>query len=302
MKKEYYEVKNKIKTKTKNKINKTFLIAIATFILIIIVVYTSGGINSGILKKTRPNYLPEKMFAKIPEMPKDFYQMRVMVEYNKIKDLSRIEPKYWLQPEWMPQETFEKIWVPVLQNPPINRWGGNGYTVHPGDSVATVSKGEDFYLYTYISSGLLIETYQGIHLVNTFPETGTIEMMFKFPDGTGTVTQNPSIAKNYFDVEYEYINPYLDNETKEHWNLLQEDSFVLEPSFPVFSEKWKYLIKIHVTIDPKTPTGKYIIATDISAPSNDFNQEMYWKYKTRYTPGGTISIGRPWHRLFLEVV
>ena len=233
------------------------------------------------LNQTRPDYLPAAMFKELPAFPKDFYQMRVLVRYGRITDLSNIGEEYWKQPEWYPE--FESIGVPLLQNPPKNRWAAQGYGVYPADSVATTTSGEEFDLYTYVRSSYLVETYQGMQLIAVYPDSGTLEEMASFSDGTKSVTQDPNTVKNYFDVS------------------IEPNMFVLEPSFPIFKDGYAQRIKVSLKVKPGTPKGKYLIGVDIAAPSQDKVTEWTWQYKNLYTSAGTTKVGRPWYRVFVDV-
>lgn len=234
------------------------------------------------INQQRPDYLPGAMFQELPPFPKDFYQMRVLVHYGRITDLSKIGPEYWMQPEWYPD--FEKIGVPLLQNPPKDRWAAVGYGIYPGDAVVTTSSGESVTLYTYLRSSYLVETYQGMQLVPIYPDSGTIETGYEFPDGTKTVNQNPESVKNYFDVSFE---PNL---------------FVLEPSFPIFKDGYIKRIVTKIDVAPNTPPGKYIIGIDIVSPPKEQVDEWIWEYKNLYTSAGMTQVGRPWYRAFIEIV
>jgi hypothetical protein len=286
---------------------------------------------------TRGDYLPAAMFQELPSFPPDLYQMQVLFKYyqmGKIRnktDLNNKElgPEYWKQPEWIP--TFFTGGLPLIQNPPMDtryyhwaeyelisanqirnkntgevttlapgvvasvlpnktievktpRVGIEGYTVYPSDMVIADAQPDTYFdVYTVLYCGWYVQTYQGVKLVPAFPDSGAIEDFQLFADGTKVVTQNPSEAEKYFKVEFE------------------PEQFVLEPSFPIFKEGWAKLVRMRITVNESTPKGKYIVGMNIVAPSKEFNEEMLWKYKTQYRVG-EVGIGRPFFRVFLQVV
>ena len=285
----------------------------------------------------RGDYLPAAMFQGLPTMPKDLYQMQVLFKYyrmGKIRnqtDISNKEigPEYWKQPEWIP--TFTTNGLAIIQNPPMDtyyyswaeyelisanqmrnkntgavttfkpgvvakllgnktievkvpRIGVEGYTVYPSDTIIVDAQPDTvFDVYTVLYSGWYVQLYQGVKLVSTFPTSGAIEDFQLFPDGTKSVNQTPSDVQKYFKVEFE------------------PDQFALEPSFPAFKEGWAKLVRVRITVNESTPKGKYLIGMDIVPPSKEFSDDMLWKYKTEYRVGG-VGIGRPFFRVFLQVV
>jgi len=294
-------------------------------------------LNKTSTNATRGNYLPAAMFQKLPAFPKDLYQMQVLFKYyqmGKIRNTTDLDnkelgPEYWAQPEWIP--TFFTNGLGMIQNPPVDlyyyRWsdyelisanqmrnkntgevttfkagvvanvlanktievkvprmGIEGYTVYPSDMVIADAQPDTIFdVYTVLYCGWYVQLYQGVKLASAFPASGAIEDFQLFSDGTKVVTQTPSDVQKYFNVEFE------------------PEQFVLEPSFPVFKSDWAKLIRMRITVNESTPKGKYIVGMDIVPPSNEFNEDMTWKYKTEYRVG-TVGIGRPFFRVFVQVV
>jgi len=286
---------------------------------------------------TRGDYLPTAMFSELPSFPTDIYQMQVLFKYyamGKIRNETALNkkelgPEYWKQPEWIP--TFLTNGLQIIQNPPtdtyyyswaeyelinanqmrnkntgevttftpgvvarvlqnktievkVPRIGVEGYTVYPSDMVIVDAQPNTYFdMYTVIYSGWYVQLYQGVKLAPTYPDSGEIGNFQLFPDGTKTVTQTPSEVEKYFKVEYE------------------PEEFVLEPSFPVFKSAWAKLIRMRIAVNESTPKGKYIIGMDVVPPSKEFNEQMMWEYKTEYRVG-TVGIGRPFFRVFVQVV
>jgi hypothetical protein len=297
----------------------------------------NAELNKASLNATRGDYLPAAMFSELPTMPKDLYQMQVLYKYyqlGKIRNKTDVAnkelgPEYWKQPEWVP--TFFTNGLPFIQNPPtdtyyyewaeyelisanqmrekstgkvttfapgvvaqvltnrtievkVPRLGVEGYTVFPSDIVIVDAKPDTIFdVYTVLYSGWYVKLYQGVKLAPAFPESAAIESFQLFPDGTTSVTQTPSETQKYFKVEFE------------------PEQFALPPSFPLFKSDWAQLVRIRITVNESTPKGKYIVGMDITPPSQEFNEDMLWKYKTDYRVGG-VGIGRPFFRVFMEVV
>jgi hypothetical protein len=294
-------------------------------------------LNKASVNATRGNYLPAAMFGELPNFPKDLFQMQVLFRYYQLgkmrnkTDLDKKElgPEYWKQPEWIP--TFLTNGLNIIQNPPtdtyeyswaeyeliganqlrnkntgqittlapgvvanvlanktievkVPRVGVEGYSVYPSDTIILDATPDTaFDVYTVLYSGWYVQLYQGVKLAPAYPDSGSIEDFQLFPDGTKTVTQNPSEVSKYFNVEFE------------------PEQFAVEPSFPVFKSEWAKLIRMRITVNESTPKGKYIVGMDVVPPSKEFNEEMLWKYKTEYRVG-TVGIGRPFFRVFVQVV
>ncbi len=230
----------------------------------------------------RPDYLPEKMFASLPAFPTDFYNVRTLVRTGRITDFANLEEKYWMQPEFFPH--FEDIGVPILQNPPKDRWGAYGIATYPGDSAGSIAQGESLDFYFFIKSSYLVETYQGINLEPVFPPEAAIEEGFEFPDGTKKVNQNPTLAKKYLTVD---VSP---------------NPFILEPNFPTYHFNGTRKVKVTITVAKDTPPGKYVIGLDTGKVPYDDEQRWLKEYLNLYTSGGMTKIDRPYYRAFIQVV
>lgn len=64
-----------------------------------------------------PGGLPKQVFEKLPAMPGDFFQKKLLYESGTLTELDDLSENYWKQPCWLP--TWNRM-VPVLQNPPID--------------------------------------------------------------------------------------------------------------------------------------------------------------------------------------
>jgi len=231
-------------------------------------------------EQDRPDYLPENMFSLLPEFPKDFYSVRQLVRTGTISDFGELEEEYWKQPEFFPN--FEDIGLPILQNPPKDRWGAQGYMTYPADTLSMVRPGEQLDVYFFIKSSYLVETYQGIMFDHSFPSSAQVTGG-ELPEGGTAVQQDPETTASYFTVE---ITP---------------NPFILEPNFPVFRPKGTVRMKATITASPETPPGNYVVAFDtIEVPEE---QESLWikQYLNRYVSGTMTKLSKPYHQAFLTV-
>ena len=229
----------------------------------------------------RPDYLPAAMFARLLPMPKDFYQVRMLVRLGRIADLDTLEEQYWQQPEFFPN--FEEIGVKVLQNPPKDRWGAAGLASYPAETIETIVPGETAKSVFYLKSNYLVETYQGISLGATYPATLGISQGVALPDGNRSVTQDPDVVKNYFDVK---VTPA---------------QFVLEPNFPIYSVNGTKKVMVEVTAKSGTPQGDYVIALETQSVPKDLTTTWTRQYLNLYTDGSSTKLDRPYYSMFVHV-
>jgi hypothetical protein len=239
------------------------------------------GAEKSNLSSIRPDYLPKEMFANLPQMPEDFYQVRQLIRLGRLNDFETLEEGYWMQPEFFPY--FEEIGLPLLQNPPKDRWGAYGIAVYPADWVQMASGGDELTFYFYIKSGYLVETYQGVNLVKVFPENAQITTGQELPGGIKLVNQIPDEVSKYFDVE---VNP---------------NPFVLEPNFPIYKSNGTIKIKVSLKISEDIPDGNYVVAIDTANVPEDYEQKWIKKYLNLYTSGSMTKLDRPYYQIFLQI-
>ncbi|MBN1385664.1 hypothetical protein JW968_01660 [Candidatus Woesearchaeota archaeon] len=237
--------------------------------------------ENGTSKSERPNYLPEAMFKNLPGFPEDFYQMRILVISGKLQDLSTIGEEYWQQPEWFPH--FEDIGVPMLQSPPKDRFGAQGFSVYPADSVTVLKPGGVSEAIFWIKSGYLVETYQGMNLNVVYPASGSITTGYELPGGAKSVQQDPDEATKYFEVD---IGP---------------EEFILEPNFPIYRIDGTKKITLKITATEFAEPGNYVIGIDSSEVDDEKEKEWVLEYKNLYTSGGMTKLGRPMYQAFIQV-
>lgn len=229
---------------------------------------------------SKRDYLPAAMFVNLPEMPDDFYGMRTLMRTNQIKDLKKVGEEYWQQPEWFPM--FEETGLAVLQNPPENRWGSQGYMVYPADSVSVAEPGQTVLMSFWIKSGYLVETYQGINFGVSFPKSAKIVTGQRLVDGSNGVEQNSSVSQ-YFETN---IGPKM---------------FILEPNFPVYSRNGTRRVDVEVRVSEDTPEGNYVVAFDTVNVPEEQQEEWLMEYKNLYISGGMTKIDRPYYQAFITV-
>ena len=88
-----------------------------------------------------------------------------------------------------------------------------------------------------------------------FPAQATVASGVELPDGSRSVSQDPTEVKDYFEVE---VDP---NPT------------VLEPNFPIYRSGGTRKIKVTVSAKPETPLGNYVIGLDTTGVfANDHNK------------------------------
>ena len=231
-------------------------------------------------EQDRPDYLPEDMFSLLPEFPKNFYSIRQLIRTGVITDLGEVGSEYWMQPEFFPN--FEQIGLPVLQNPPKDRWGAQGYLTYPGDTISSIRSGETLDVYFFVKSSYLVETYQGLMFDYKFPASASVQGGELSP-GKTSVEQDPAKVASYFTVK------------------LAPNPFVLEPNFPVFRPGGTVRVKATITASPETPAGDYVIAFDTADVPDEQEQDWIKKYLNLYVSGTMTKLSKPYHQAFLVV-
>lgn len=219
--------------------------------------------------------IPDKVFANLPTYPNDLSEIKILIRYGKIRDLTTIEEKYYKQPE------FYLNWDPSGINsffgPPGGYFGAFGFGAYPADTVATVKPSEALKLGTFFRTSWGVENYQGIQLMTVFPEhaESKVEKI--------EVDQDPTKIRNYFDIS---IEPNI---------------FILEPTFGIFEKDWAKKITVIIKVKPGTPPGKYVVGISPTAPPSEFEDQWLTQHGLRYVSAGGQEIGRPFYQVFIEV-
>ena len=279
--------------------NEKILLLVAIVVILFFSAYifrekiSSSGffVLSNESKSFRPEYcrfvngerkcIDPKIFQFLPEYPRDFKQVYYLVYYGKIKDLSKVNEKYWKQPEIIP--TWEVTGVNVYLNPKSERFGAFGFGCYPAESVVRLRPGQAVNLTTWLHTSWGVQTLQGMSLKVVYPSHAS--------SLTGiSVEQDPSIVENYFT------------------STVSPDVVLLGPTWPYFEagptfhhDGWIVPVSLDIKVHPDTPRGTYAVGIMPSSPPEDKNDEWILEYKLRYTPVQFYHVGKPYFTVFLRV-
>ena len=281
-----------MKKKKKTKLSRLVLIPIFIGLCFTLVILIDPNILGSFVATGRPVYckpdtvrlgsyvlsgecIPDKVFTNLPSYPNDLSEMKILIRYGKVKDLTTVEEKYYKQPEFY--LNWDPSGIDSFFNPPGGYFGAFGFGAYPADTVAIVKPGEALRLGTFFKTSWGVENYQGMQLMAVFPEyaeskTGKIE-----------VSQNPTNVRNYFDVS---IDP---------------NTFILEPTFGIFEKDWARKITVIIRVKPDTPPGEYVVGISPTAPPSEMEDQWLTQYGLRYVSAGGQGIGRPFYQVFIEV-
>jgi hypothetical protein len=219
--------------------------------------------------------MPENVFANLPPYPDNLNEVKILVSYGKIKDLTTIKENYFKQPEFY--LNWDPAGISSFFEPKEGYFGALGFGAYPADIVATVKPGEALKLGTFFKTSWGVQNYQGMQLVPVFPEKAESKM------GNQEVEQDPQEVRDYFDIS---IEPGI---------------FLLEPAFGVFEKDWVRNVSVIIKIKPNTPSGKYAVGISPITPPSEFDDQWTIEYGLRYVSVGGHSIGRPFFQVFIEV-
>ena len=281
-----------MRKKKKTKVFKLVLIPVFIGLCFTLVILIDPSILGSFVATGRPIYckpgttrlgsyvisgecIPDKVFADLPSYPSNLNEIKILVSYGKIKDLTTIEDKYYKQPEFY--LNWDPSGIDSFFNPPGGYFGAFGYGAYPADTVATVKPGEALKLGTFFKTSWGVENYQGMQLVAVFPEYAESK------PGQIEVSQDPTKARNYFDVS---IDPSI---------------FILEPTFGVFEKDWAKKITVVIKVKPDTLIGKYVVGISPIAPPSEMEDQWLNQYGLRYVSAGGQDVGRPFYQVFIEV-
>lgn len=107
---------------------------------------------------TRPNYckliddenkcIRIEVFKYLSPYPSDFQQMYELIFYGKINDLSRVDRKYWEQPEILP--TWETSGIDIYLKSEKDRFGAFGFGCYPSEAAVNLKPGQAVKLTTWL--------------------------------------------------------------------------------------------------------------------------------------------------------
>lgn len=190
----------------------------------------------------------QEIFESLPEPTQEFSEIKYATEQGIIIE-NKITPNIYLQPEFLPNSSFEKNCLPYwTQNDP-NYWATNGYGFYPARQntvIKTDLNENNFSGWFIVHSSCGVQTWQGMKLQpQVFSET----------------IENP---EQFFDLQ---ISP---------------DEFLLEPTFPKYYRNWAKKITITGTIKSNTPKGSYTITVNPVTPSQNKINEWQAEHLNLY--------------------
>lgn len=254
--------------------------------------------------------MPDLVLSELPALPKDFYNIRALYRFGQIKNVSlmesRITPEYWAQPDFNHVD-YETNIVPVVCNP------GGGYVawcidVTPFKKGLFINKSSTL-AYTgkfWITSGALVREYEGVGIEEvSYPEYAKLEASSMWGGIEKEVYQNSAKSAQYITADFSF----KELEGNEVVSLSKDT--ILAPSFPIY--RWGYdkyskyakEVEEKIVLSPDIPTGDYVVAVRIYAPSQEFTQAQLLKYGLgKYTDPNTgeMSCGPKIHYIFITVV
>jgi len=239
---------------------------------------------------TRPNYcklidgenkcIRSDVFKYLFPYPSDFEQMYELIFYGKINDLSRVDKKYWEQPEILP--TWKTSGIDIYLEPEKGRFGAFGFGCYPSEATVTLKPSQAVKLTTWLHTSWGIQNLQGMSLKVIYPSHADSEQGI-------SVLQESSVS-NYFDSS---VTPNV---------------VLLGPTWPYFESGtsfdhngWIVPVTVEIKVHQDTPKGTYAVGIMPSSPPQDKNDEWTLKYKLRYSPIQQFYLGKPYFTVFLNV-
>jgi hypothetical protein len=272
--------------------NKKGIFIISLLIILAVITMFFGTNISGASSSNRPDYcdkntlklgsyliqgkcIPKAVFTELPPYPKNLNDIKLLVKFSKVRDLTTIGEEYYKQPEFY--ENWDPAGIDSFLNPPGGYFGAFGFGTYPADVIVNLKSGQSFKVGTFFKTSWGIQTYQGMQLITVFPEHAESVM------GNVTVDQKSDKVKNYFEVS------------------TNSNLFVLGPTFGVFSKDWVKLVTIDVKVKSDTPSGKYVVGITPIEPPVEYQDKWLSQYGLNYVSAGESGVGRPFFQIFIEV-
>jgi len=246
-------------------------------------------VSSAKFSDKRPNYcrlingenecIGSEVFKYLSPYPADFEQMYELIFYGKINDLSRVDKKYWEQPEILP--TWKTSGIDIYLKPEEGRFGAFGFGCYPSEATVTLNPGQAVKLTTWLHTSWGIQNLQGMSLKVVYPSHADSDQGI-------SVVQDPSVS-NYFD------------------SSVAPDVVLLGPTWPFFESEtfdhdgWIVPVTVDIKVHPGIPAGTYAVGLMPYEPPLNMNDDWTLKYKLRYTPIQYYHIGKPYFTVFLNV-
>ncbi len=238
----------------------------------------------------RPKYFDDcefqnMFYQSLPDMPEDFFSLRNTFLYRYIKYTDKVLDKtYWIQPEWYPNYNSPGGGLEA-----IKAYNGRAITVwsagvYPSDFFISTKPGRNITVYVWVSNIHHQVKYEGIHLQKAYPACDEFEDR-GFNIGNSTTCQNVTYAMQNIDIN---ISP---------------DMFLLTPTWPSYTNEYRKIIQINVSISDSINEGRYVVGFNVKNPPEEFNEQYYSEYGFGYT--GSIRefhVDQPAeYRLFIDV-
>jgi len=272
--------------------NKKGIFIISLLIILAVITMFFGTNISGASSGSRPDYcekntlkigsylvqgkcIPKTVFSELPPYPKNLNDIKLLVKFAKVRDLTTIGEEYYKQPEFY--ENWDPSGIDSFLNPPGGYFGASGFGTYPADVVVKLKSGQSFKVGTFFKASWGVQTYQGMQLITVFPQHAESVM------GNVTINQKPDKIKNYFEVS---TTPNL---------------FILGPAFGTFNKDWVKLIAVDVKVKSDTPIGKYAIGITPIEPPVEYEDKWLSQYGLNYKSAGGSDVGRPFFQIFIEV-
>lgn len=264
----------------KKEIIALIVAAIVIVAVVAIVIYQQNKPE----ESNRPEYciedqcVPDRVFEKLPAMPKDFPDKWGLVYYGRISNLSKIDENIWKQPEFY-ATTFQDQCLPYYvaladedAQVPFNSAGSGPY---PGDvGITNVTPGEDIEAVAFWHASCGVARYQAMSLMPTFPEEMVVRMT------KIKVNQDPWTAAKCFNIR---ITP---------------DTILLEPSFPQYQYNYTQLVKAEIHVNDDCPAGEYGIHLIPMDPPKEVIEDLEFKYGWAMS---SMRVGGAW-QIYVVVV
>lgn len=230
----------------------------------------------------------QQIFGGLPKMPQDFYKKYKMFTEGTLTDYDRLEPEYWMQPEFygLDQKFFNRY---------MERWGENMWNIgqigcKPSFRYVELKRGTTVQLSTFLHTEVIgTEAFLGAVVYVKYPEgamnlQGT--MVFTQPEDTSdyikTRITSPDNNAIYTSEDFQERIKGLNNNINPSNRLLvfpatyRKVDVQGEKIIEGFSMNWCYKVSMEIKIEKDCPPGDYVVALDIMNPTSPVIEEYNW--------------------------
>jgi len=230
----------------------------------------------------------KQIFKELPKMPQDFYKKYKMFLEGKLTDYDRLEPEYWMQPEFYGLDT-DFFHAYMNRNPTMWRLGQ--ISCMPGFRTVEMKRGATVDISTFMHTSILgSEVYLGGIVYAFFPDKA-VNLKGE------TIFEQPKDAERYIhacitspDNDPLYTSEDFQNHIKGLYTNVNPENRILlwSPTYQLFDVEGKKVIKgfdkdwvkkitIEVAVDKNCPSGNYVVALNLTNPSKEIVQEYNWQ-------------------------